>query len=160
MPAFKIAPVIEEDRELVKEFIQRLWYDERVVANGKLFSPSALPGIISYDRKTIIGLITYIIEGDTCQIITLNSLVQGWGLGTVLVDAVRAAAVAAKCSRLMLLVNNDNITAFRFFQKRGFNLVAVHRNALEKAREVKPMIPAEGYNGIPMRDEMEMEVML
>jgi len=160
MPAFKVTPVLQEDRELVNEFIQRLWYDERVVANGRLFTPSELHGVISYDRKTIIGLVTYVLEGDTCQIITLNSLVQGWGLGTALVDAVREAAVAAKCKRLMLLVNNDNITAFRFFQKRGFNLVAVHRNALEKAREVKPMIPAEGYNGIPMRDEMEMEILL
>jgi hypothetical protein len=36
-------------------------------------------------------------------------------------------------------------------------LVAVHRNAVEQARRIKPQIPAVGSDGIPLRDEIELE---
>jgi hypothetical protein len=46
----------------------------------------------------------------------------------------------------------------RFYQKQGFRLVAVHRNAVEKSRELKPGIPSIGMDGIPIRDEVELEM--
>jgi hypothetical protein len=48
----------------------------------------------------------------------------------------------------------------RLFQKRGFSLVAVHRNALEASRRLKPEIPFTGMDGIPIRDEIELELLL
>ncbi|MCG0275770.1 MAG: hypothetical protein L5655_06315 [Thermosediminibacteraceae bacterium] len=48
----------------------------------------------------------------------------------------------------------------KFYQKRGFLLVAVHRNALEQARKLKPEIPLIGIDGIPLRDEIELELPL
>ena len=51
----------------------------------------------------------------------------------------------------------DNLTALAFWQKRGYELVAVHRNAIAAARRVKPQIPITGKNGIPIRDEIELE---
>ena len=50
--------------------------------------------------------------------------------------------------------------ALRFYQKRGFVLVAVHRNALELSRKLKPEIPMIGNDGIPLRDEVELEMIL
>ena len=55
---------------------------------------------------------------------------------------------------------NDNLNALRFYQKRGFVLVAVHRNAMEQARKLKPEIPLIGNDGIPLRDEIELEMLL
>lgn len=56
---------------------------------------------------------------------------------------------------------NDNTHALRFYQRRGFALVAVHRNAVDKARrELKPELPLVGIDGIPMRDEIELEMLL
>jgi len=66
----------------------------------------------------------------------------------------------AKCKRLWLITTNDNTLAFRFYQKYGFALVAVHRNAIEKSRRLKPEIPLIGNAGIPLRDEIELEMML
>ena len=48
----------------------------------------------------------------------------------------------------------------RFAQKRGFALVAVHRNAIEESRRLKPEIPLLGDDGIPIRDELELELTL
>jgi hypothetical protein len=39
-------------------------------------------------------------------------------------------------------------------------LVAVHRNALDISRELKPEIPQLGIDGVPLRDEIELEMML
>jgi hypothetical protein len=59
-----------------------------------------------------------------------------------------------------LVTTNDNLNALRFYQKRGFVLVAVHRNALEVSRKLKPEIPLVGMDSIPLRDEIELEMMV
>jgi ribosomal protein S18 acetylase RimI-like enzyme len=73
---------------------------------------------------------------------------------------VREVATAAGCRRLWLITTNDNLDALRFYQRRGFELVAVHRDFREVARRLKPSIPLEGNFGIPIRDEIELELRL
>jgi ribosomal protein S18 acetylase RimI-like enzyme len=82
------------------------------------------------------------------------------GIGTALIDAVRDVAERAGCTRLWLVTTNDNLDALRFYQRRGFVLAALHRDAIEAARTLKPGIPAVGEYGIPIRDEIEMEMAL
>jgi hypothetical protein len=48
----------------------------------------------------------------------------------------------------------------RFYQRRGFVLAALRPNALEAARRLKPEIPLVGDYGIPLRDEIELEMLL
>ena len=67
---------------------------------------------------------------------------------------------AAGCRRLWLITTNDNLAALRFYQRRGFELVAVHRRAVAAARRLKPEIPLVGAHGIPIRDEIELEMAL
>jgi len=38
--------------------------------------------------------------------------------------------------------------------------VGLNRNALEVSRKLKPEIPQIGYDGIPLRDEVELEMIL
>ncbi len=106
------------------------------------------------------GLVTYRIEGQACEVVTLDSLEANIGIGTALVEAVREAATQAGCTRLWLITTNDNMDALRFYQKRGLRLVAVHRDAVTEARRSKPQIPWIGNDGIPLRDEIELELML
>ncbi|MCL2397323.1 MAG: hypothetical protein FWC93_04580 [Defluviitaleaceae bacterium] len=47
-----------------------------------------------------------------------------------------------------------------FYQRLGFSLRAVHINALEESRKLKPQIPLTGYEGIPVAHEFEFEVLL
>jgi len=69
-------------------------------------------------------------------------------------------AMNAECRRLWLITTNDNLRALGFYQKRGMTLVAVYRNAMEAARRLKPQIPMIGQNGIPLKDEIELEMVL
>ena len=50
--------------------------------------------------------------------------------------------------------------ALRFYQKRGFRLVALYPGALAESRKLKPEIPITGIDGIPLLDEIELELML
>lgn len=54
--------------------------------------------------------------------------------------------------------SNDNLNALRFYQKYGFTLVALYPNALAQSRKLKPQIPLIGNDGIPLRDEIELEL--
>jgi GNAT superfamily N-acetyltransferase len=101
----------------------------------------------------------YSIDGGACEIVTIDSLIER-GIGTALVEAVTDAARAAGCGRLWLVTTNDNLPALRFYQKRRFALVAVHREAVAEARKLKPEIPLVGLDGIPIRDELELELEL
>ncbi len=57
-----------------------------------------------------------------------------------------------------LITTDANLHALRFYQRRGLVLAALHRNAVEAARRIKPEIPLIGNDGIPIRDELELEL--
>jgi hypothetical protein len=65
----------------------------------------------------------------------------------------------AGCTRLWLITTNDNVDALRFYQRRGFRLAALHAGAVDRSRtRLKPEIPEIGDHGIPLRDEIELEL--
>lgn len=151
-----LRPVTAADRDWVRALMREHWGDEIVVVNGHVHRPHELPGFIAEDGDEKVGLITYNIDGDACEVVSLNALRSGMGIGTMLIDAVREAAIAAGCRRLWLITTNDNVDALRFYQSRGFVIRAVRINAMEAARQLKPEIPLTGAYGLPIRDEIEL----
>lgn len=158
MPEFEIHPLTQADHEQIARFLEEQWTSRLVVSRGRLHQADRLPGFIANYAGKMAGLVTYRIEGVECEVVSLNSLVEGQGIGSSLLETVGAVARSAGCSRLWLITTNDNVEALRFYQKRGFKLAALHRNALEKSRLLKPSIPRSGLHGIPLRDEIELEM--
>ena len=155
-----IRPLVPEDEEWVVEFIDRRWGSPYVVAHGKLYYPHTLPGFVAVVGGEPVWLLTYHVDGDDWEIVTIDSLEPGAGIGSDLIYGLRQAATEAGARRLWLITTNDNLNALRFYQKRGFTLVAVYPNALERSRQLKPSIPLVGEDGIPLRDEIELEMLL
>lgn len=149
-----------EDRTIVLRLLSELWGAPIIASHGEVFHPSELPGFIARQNDEIVGLMTYVIAEGQCEIVTLNSLREGRGIGTQLIQSVKQTALEAGCSRLRLSMSNDNLHALRFYQKRGFRLIAVHPNAVDKTRKLKPEIPLIGNDGIPIHDELELEMLL
>jgi len=136
------------------------WGSNKVVSRGVVYYPQDLPGFVAmYDGEKV-GLVTYNITGTNCEIVTINSIRLFSGVGTALIEAVRDIALKSGCKRLWLITTNDNMNALRFYQKRGFVLVAIHRDALDISRKLKPEISLIGNDGIPLRDEIELEMLL
>ena len=145
------------DRNWVESFVKSHWGSEIVVAKGRVLRPVELDGFVGFNGKNPVGLLTYRIEGPDCEIVTIDSNAQGEGIGTALIDAVRERAKLKGCRRLWLITTNDNLNALGFYQKRGFRLVAIYANAMEASRKLKPQISMKAPNGIPIRDELELE---
>ena len=136
------------------------WGDEFVVAHGVIYYPDSLDGFITLDNGEWIGEITYTFSGNECEIVSLDSARQGMGVGTMLIRKVVEKAREKNGRRIFLITTNDNLNALGFYQKRGFELVAVHRGAINDSRKIKPGIPLIGANNIPLRDEIELEMLL
>ena len=159
MSDFCIRPVDSDDGDWIAQFIAERWGAEFIAAHYEVFHCRDLPGFVATEGENKIGLLTYKIVGDDCEIVSLDSLQPCMGIGTSLIDAVKTAAAESGCKRLWLVTTNDNMNALRFYQKRGFVLVKINRNAIEFARNLKP-VPLTGAEGIPLRDEIELEMML
>jgi GNAT superfamily N-acetyltransferase len=131
-----------------------------VASRGRLQDASILPGFVAEDGGRPVGLATYRVDGDDCELVSINSARERRGAGAALLEAVAGAARAAGCSRVWLITTNDNLHAMRFYQRRGWDLVALHRDAMARSRELKPEIPERGEEGIPIRHELEFELRL
>jgi len=148
------------ERNWVESFIKSHWGSEIVVAKGRVTRPAELDGFAALQGEKPIGLLTYRTEGPDREIVTLDSTVQGKGIGTILIDAVKQKAKVNGCRRLWLITTNDNLNALGFYQKKGFRLVALYPNALEASRKLKTEISLKASNGVPIRDELELELEL
>jgi ribosomal protein S18 acetylase RimI-like enzyme len=155
-----VRPLADDDRAWAVQVETDSWSKPVVARLGELVDPTQLPGFIAFLDGQRAGLASYAVRGEECELVTIRSLREGRGVRRALLDAVRDAAAAAGCTRLWLITTNDNLRALRFYQRRGFRLVALHPGALDRSRELKPSIPQIGMDGIPLRDELELELSL
>ncbi|MBD3297108.1 MAG: GNAT family N-acetyltransferase [candidate division Zixibacteria bacterium] len=155
-----VHPIRDDDREWVLHIVQR-WGADFIVSRGRTIYPSRIDGFFATNNTgDRVGLVTFEIIGDQCEIVTLDAFIRFRGIGTQLLNAVVDHARDAGCRRVWLITTNDNVDALRFYQKRGFVLVAVHRGAIDESRRIKPSIARIGEYGIPIRDEVECELVL
>lgn len=157
---FVVRVFLEEHRAWAERLLSERWGSSRTVSRGVLHEAVRLPGFVALRGDTPLGLATYRLDGSSCEVVTLDAVEVGRGIGTALLQRVEALARAERCTRIWLVTTNDNLEALRFYQRRGFRLVRVHRGALDASRRLKPEIPEMGQHGIPLRDELELEIPL
>lgn len=149
-----------EDRPRLRQFWNEHWAGEFIVTRGIIHQPDHVHGFVVEDAAGWAGLITYKIAEDQCEVISLDGLREGEGIGTILLRKVTEEARERNCKRVFLITTNDNLYALGFYQRRDFEIVAVHRGAVNESRRIKPAIPEIGQNHIPLRDEIELEMLL
>ncbi|MFH1688231.1 MAG: GNAT family N-acetyltransferase [bacterium] len=155
-----IKPVTDAERTWVLE-IARGWGADFVVTRGRMVYPHKIEGYYAEDKSgEKMGLVTFEIVGDQCGVVTLDAFRKWNGIGTALLLKARSEAKKSGCRRLWLITTNDNIEAIKFYQRRDMTIAAVHVNAMEHSRKLKPSIPEIGKHNIPLRDEIEFEVLL
>ena len=156
----KIYALDSKYKNWIEQIIAERWGENKVVVHRTIYTPSELPGFIAIEGNKKQGLLTYHIKDNQCEIVTIDSLSPSKGIGTALITAVKKMAKKARYHRLWLITTNDNLNALRFYQKLGFSLVKINKNALEISRQLKPNIPEIGFEGIPLRDEIELEMLI
>ncbi|MTI19015.1 GNAT family N-acetyltransferase [Rhodobacteraceae bacterium RKSG542] len=144
----------DEDRELLTELLVRRWTSPDILIEGEMIDASQLPGFLAFQDGRLVGAVTLIKRAHEWEILTLDSLQRWGGVGTILLDAVVDTALELGMPRLLVRTSNDNLDAFRFYQRRGFRLEKVVQGVIDEERKLKPEIPATGLHGIPIRDEV------
>ena len=155
-----IQPIDRKNREQIDAFIIKQWYTLQMVVHGESIDLGTADGFFASEGGRITGLITFRIIRKEMEILSLDSLHEHNGTGTALLNAAIGKAKSINLKRITLITTNDNLPALRFYQKRGFDLVRIYRNALEQARKLKPEIPQTGMDGIPLKHEIELEKVL
>lgn len=154
---FQIHEINEQLRDRVIDLIIKNWGSTIMVSKGRIHHMDRLPGYVAMVDNNILGLITYNIDNEECEIVSLDSFLEKQGIGGRLLEEVIKKAKDNNLKRVWLITTNDNTNAIRFYQKRGFNMVALYLNAVDKARKIKPEIPYYGFDGIRIMHEIEFE---
>ena len=155
-----IKQIDQFNRERIDAFIVQQWFSMQMVVHEESIDLSTAAGYYAVEGDEIIGLITYRITDNEMEILSLDSLRENKGIGTELLNKAIFKAVETGCSKITLITTNDNLLALRFYQKRGFDMCRLYCNAIEQSRKIKPEIPLFGENGIPLKHEIELEMIL
>ena len=151
----------ENDRQWMCRIWLQWWSAPFVVSKaGTIHHIDDMAGFIAETQGKPTGLITYIISNDECEITSLISLIEGRGIGTKLLQKLEDHAQAQGCRKIWVITTNDNLPALGWYQKRGYRLVRVYRDAMNQVRQVKPELAILGMNDIPLRDMIELEKIL
>jgi ribosomal protein S18 acetylase RimI-like enzyme len=161
MPStMNIRRLVKNDLPRLRQFWIEHWGGEEMITRGRIYRPEQLDGFVVEEEQEWLGLLTFAIENDECEVTSLDSLRAGRGIGSLLLSKAMDEARLRNCRRLFLITTNDNLHALGFYQKRGFEIVTVYRGAVKESRKRKPGIPLVGMDGIPLRDEIELEMSL
>lgn len=156
----QIISITDKYRIPVQEFIRSFWHADEMVSRGRKHTPWAHPGFICIHQGQIVGLITYQIFDCEMEITLLDSRIRNRGNGTNMLEKIIAEAQNQECNRVWCICTNDNLKAMGFYQKRGLDMVKLHYNAMETSRKLKPEIPLTGAGGLPIKHEIEFEMVL
>jgi GNAT superfamily N-acetyltransferase len=149
-----------KDTEWVDKLMNESWGGLPLVIRGEKYYPSSLDGIIAENEQGIAGFLFYEIRGNVCEIIVFEVFDKFKGTGSTMLDKLKEIAKNSNCHRLYLMTTNDNLDAFRFYQRRGFTICAIHIDSVKISRKIKPTIGMIGDHGIPVRDEIDLELLI
>ncbi len=155
-----VREALPEDQPAVDAFLEV--HGTALVARlGELIDARLPPALVAQDGDRVVGVLTWIAHEASFEVLTLHVTDQWRGTGTALLDGALRLAASLAFNRVWLITTNDNTDALRFYQHRGFRLARLHRGAVERSRAtLKPTIPELGLHGIPIRDELELELIL
>lgn len=143
----------KQDADWISKLLLQRWGGTTIIAHGEAFDLLTLPALVADPER---GLATYRLEGNDAELMSLDAVSPGQGVGTLLIEALADVLREQGIGCLWVMTTNDNLAALRFYQQRGFELRRVRPGAVHEARLLKPAIPDIGDHGIPIRDEIDL----
>jgi hypothetical protein len=143
------------------EFIRQRWqgtWGFPVVSIDRTYMPEDVSGFCWRDEwGEAQGLVTWHVEGDHAEIVTLDAYQQGRHIGGRLLDGAEAELMRRGVRRVSIITTNDNLRALSFYVRRGYRIVRLDLDGVERVRALKPDVPALGNDNLPLRDMIELQ---
>jgi len=150
----RIEPV---DREYIRRHWEETW-GLPVVSIDRTYEPEDVQGLVWRDEwGDAQGLITWHIEGEHAEIVTVDAYQQGRHIGGRLLDGAEAELRRRGVHHATIVTTNDNLRAIAFYVRRGYRMVRIALDDMERVRKIKPSVPRLGLNNVPLRDMIELE---
>ncbi|MGA2519360.1 MAG: Maf family nucleotide pyrophosphatase [Acidimicrobiales bacterium] len=156
----RVDPVVRQlaatDGPWLAAVVRRRW-GLPVLSTSGAHDPTRLAGFVVEEDGERSGVLTYRVDGAGIEVVTLDSLVPGHGVGSALLAAASDLA-RRRGVRLWLVTTNDNLRSLAFYQRRGMDIVALHRGFADEVRRSKSELPG-AVDGIAVHHALELELL-
>lgn len=147
----------ESDDKWIEGLFKEYWAEDFVVTRGHIHYAIKIPSLIAELDNQKVGCLTYCIKNNECEVVSLISLKEKVGIGSLLLKAIEVIAKELKCNRVWIITTNDNSKAIEFYENRGYHVCRIYENAIDQSRKLKPSIPLTNSEGVPIKDEIELQ---
>jgi ribosomal protein S18 acetylase RimI-like enzyme len=145
-----------ENRNDIERFLIERWKSVNIAYNGGIYGMSHAPAFVAYAESQLVGLITLRQRPDALQMMTIDALAPGQGIGTALIAAAENYAREKGERRILVSTTNNNARGIAFYEKRGFRVHEVRPGAVAASRKLKPQIPEFDEQGLAITDEIDL----
>jgi ribosomal protein S18 acetylase RimI-like enzyme len=153
-----LRPAVSTDQTRIATLANYFWGETEVESFGRSYQVSELPAHVACDEDEIVGVASYAREGDETNLVMLNVLPQWQGRGAArdLIAAVIEMMQAEGVKRIVLSTTNDDLPALGLYQQMGFVITNVDVGKMVEHHGGEEL----GFAAIPVRDEIQMELVL
>ena len=141
----RVLPIGDDDRAWLGDLIESRWGLPVVSVSRVYDDPAALDGFIAWLDGERAGAVTFMPDPDGagCEVVTLNAVLPGRGVGRALVEAVRDRAAADGIDRVWLITTTDLTGAIGFYEHLGMRRGRTWPAFDRVVRAAKPALPAD-----------------
>ncbi len=154
---FSVRNPAEGELDWVYGRLNEAWHGTKMSIHGEAIDMTALPTLVAGIGR---GFLIYRVRRLAAEIVAMEACQKQCGVGTALLVALGGVLERIGVAEIWVTTTNDNVDALRFYQRRGFRLEAVRRDAVAQARVLKPSIPERGAYNIPICDELDLRARL
>jgi GNAT superfamily N-acetyltransferase len=142
--------------------IERLWHEFNglpiVTVSRTYATAEGSQALVCRDREgRLLGHVSWSVDGQTGEIVTIEAVESGQHIGGRLLDAAESQMRRGGVERIVVTTTNDNLRAQVFYMRRGYRLVRIELDGMERVRALKQGVPLTGHEGLPLRDMWEFE---
>lgn len=126
-----IRAATKADRDWIVEESAPLGGPE-IVSLGVLHSITDHEALVAIREGERVGFAVYRPELPLVELIGLRAMDQWAGTGTALMQELEVVAMKIGGRTIILCTTNDNLSAIKFYQRRGFRFKAVHPRRVQE----------------------------
>ena len=160
-PRLDLPPVMTRDempaeREDVLDLFRRDFGRTRIASFGEVISLEGTSTLVAEMRGEVGGALAWKTREDALQIVALatDPMWQRSGVGGHLLAEAEALARRLGLTRVLVAMSNDNLPGLYFYQRRGYRIVELVRDAAATHPDAHQ---SAGFADIPPLDELRLE---